>query len=410
VTTQTLVGGASAPTPTFSFVTMVENLVAGEHLEKNPWTQDAMWHNIANQVIDALVTRGVLTRVQADIITGVTPLADLPTEIGCPDASPIWRAVYTTHCLTAGVAFRATKAEIRNIMARRAVTNKQFSFMLGVVVDRDVRQAKSRKEKGSHKPSSLQTARNAFGDGGYLTDAVAGTAWMPIYKTPTELLEMALAGNAAARTTLMIGGGYALMMDGYLTRDRESKFYEGTTPYRATPPAILTDLVGHAYGLRVLATAWSRWNPEIPTHEYDIPDIKEDGTIVIAGQAIETVQPLRLTESRLFEIANPSKVLGGFLKQQENRKAQNRPASPEERDRANRERLTFALEIAREAAAELQASTASPPPHPFGSHDEWKKGMDASHEVYVTLLKNEPDTQAGFINSDDPDNDEEDSY
>ncbi|SOB83181.1 hypothetical protein [Streptomyces sp. 1331.2] len=406
--TQPLTG--SAPASTFSFVTMVENLVAGEHLEKNPWTQDAMWHNIANQVIDALVARGVLTRVQSDIITGATPLTALPGLIGSPDASPVWRAIYTTHCLTSGAAFRAAKAEIRNIMARRAVTTKQFSFMLGVVVDRDVRQAKSRREKGSHKPSSLQTARNAFGDGGYLTDAVAGAHWTPVYKAPAELLEMALAGNVAAKTTLMIGGGYALIMDGYLTRDRESKFYEGTTPYRGVPPVILSDLAGHQHGLRTLAMAWACWNPELPTHEYNIPDIKEDGTVIITGETVETLKPQRLNEGRLFEIANPGKAMAGFLKQQETRHARNRPERPEDRDRANRERLAFALEIAREAAAELQASTVSPPPHPFGSHDEWKKAKDAAHEAYITLVKNEPDTQAGFIDSDDPDSDEDDSY
>ncbi|MFE2544781.1 hypothetical protein [Actinacidiphila glaucinigra] len=410
MTTQTLIGSASTPTPSFSFVTMVENLVAGEHLEKNPWTQDAMWHNIANQTIEALVARGVLTTVQSQIITGVTPLADLPDLIGCPDASPIWRAIYTTHCLTSGATFRAAKAEVRNIMARRAVTTKQFSFMLGVVVDRDVRRTKSRKERGSHKPSSLQTARNAFGDGGYLTDAVAGADWTPVYETPAELLKQALAGNPAATITLMIGGGYALIMDGYLTRDRESKFYEGTTPYRGTPPVILNDLTSHHHGLRTLAAAWNRWNPELPTHEYDIPDIKEDGALVITGETVDTLQPQRLTEGRLFEIANPGKAMAGFLKQQETRHARNRPDSPEDRDRANRERLALALEIAREAAVELRASTVSPPPHPFGTHDEWKRTKDAAHEVYITLEKNEPDTQAGFIDSADPDGDDDNQY
>ncbi|MFD8756395.1 hypothetical protein ACFV0O_36260 [Kitasatospora sp. NPDC059577] len=411
MTTQTTTANPLAPEGgTFSFVTMVENLVAGEHLEKNPWTQDAMWHNIANQVVDGLVARGVLTRVQGDIITGVTPLADLPDLIGCPDDSPVWRAIYTTHRLTSGAAFRAAKAEIRNIMARRAVTTKQFSFMLGVIVDRDIRKAKSRKEKGNHKPASLQTARNAFGDGGYLTDAVVGGTWAPIYKAPTELLGMALAGDTAARTTLMIGGGYALIMDGYLTRDRESKFFEGTTPYRGTPPVILSDLASHPHGLRMLATAWSGWNPELPSHEYNIPDIKEDGSVVIGGSTVETLQAVRLTEGRLFEIASPSKAMAGSLKQQEIRRGRNIADSPEERNRANRDHLIFALEMAMDASAELSASTVSPPPHPFGTHDEWTKARDAALQVYATLVKNEPDTQAGFINSDDPDSDEDESY
>ncbi|MET9401530.1 hypothetical protein [Kitasatospora sp. NPDC002965] len=410
MTTQTTTVDSFTPESTFSFVTMVENLVAGEHLEKNPWTQDAMWHNIANQVIDGLVARGVLTRVQGGIVTGVTPLADLPDLIGCPDASPVWRAIYTTHRLTSGAAFRAAKAEIRNIMARRAVTTKQFSFMLGVIVDRDIRKAKSRKEKGNHKPASLQTARNAFGDGGYLTDTVVGGAWTPIYKAPTELLEMALAGDAAARTTLMIGGGYALIMDGYLTRDRESKFYEGTTPYRGIPPVILSDLASHPHGLRMLATAWSGWDPEQPTHEYNIPDIRDDGSVVIAGSTAETLQAVRLTEGRLFTIASPGKAMAGSLKQQENRRGRNLADSPEARDRVNRERLAFALEIAMDAGAELSASTVSPPPHPFGTHDEWKKARDAALQVYATLVKNEPDTQAGFIDSADPDSDEDESY
>ncbi|MFE7594820.1 hypothetical protein ACFU6K_36000 [Kitasatospora sp. NPDC057512] len=409
MTTQTTTANPLAPESTFSFVTMVENLVAGEHLEKNPWTQDAMWHNIANQVIDGLVARGVLTRSQGDIITGVTPLAELPDLIGCPDASPIWRAIYTTQRLASGAAFRAAKAEIRNIMARRAVTTKQFSFMLGVIVDRDIRRSKSRKEKGTHKPASLQTARNAFGDGGYLIETVTAAAWTPIYKAPTELLELALAGDTAARTTLMIGGGYALIMDGYLTRDRESKFYEGTTPYRGIPPVILSDLASHPHGLRMLATAWSGWDPERPTHEYNIPDINEDGSVVITGSTVETRQAMRLTEHRLFEIASPSKVMAGFLKQQENRRSRSAD-SPEDRDRDNRDRLTVALEIAMEAATELSASTVPPPPHPFGTHDEWTKARDAALQVYATLVKNEPDAQAGFIDSDDPDSDEDESY
>lgn len=38
----------------------------------------------------------------------------------------------------------------------------------------------------------------------------------------------------------MIGSGFALMLDGPLTRDRESKFYAGTAPLQGSPPAIQT--------------------------------------------------------------------------------------------------------------------------------------------------------------------------
>ncbi|NUL03186.1 hypothetical protein HRW07_08015 [Streptomyces lunaelactis] len=394
----------------FSFVTMVENLVAGEHLEKNPWTPDAMWHNIANQTVEALVARGELRREEADIITGLTPLDALPAVIGCPEASPIWRCIYTAYRLTAGLSFGNTKYEIRNIMARRAVTTKQFSFMLGVLVDRDVRQPKNRKAHGARKPATLQTARNAFGDGGFLTEDVPGKYWVPTYEPLPQLLKLALAGNPNARITLMIGGGFVLMMDGYLTRDRESKFYEGSAPFRGSPSAILADLAKHEHGLRLLASAWQAWEPTQPAHEYDIPAIREDGSVIITGDTRETRRPERLTEYRLYEIANPAKAMAGFLKQQETRKAKNQAATPENRDRDNRERLTMALDIAHDAATALKDSPVSPPPHPFGSHEEWEHVKSSAHQVYDILVKHEPDPQAGFIASEAPEDGEDDEY
>ncbi|MFB6660934.1 hypothetical protein ACFCXL_01040 [[Kitasatospora] papulosa] len=394
----------TAETVGFSFITMVESLVAGEHLEKNPWTPDAMWHNIANQVLDVLVARGELNRDEADVIAAVTPLSDLPDVIGCPSPSPIWRCVYAAYRLTSGRAFGETKYEIRNIMARRAVTTKQFSFMLGVVIDRDVRRVKNRKAPGAtRKPATLQTARNAFGDGGFLTDSVPGKRWAPVYQSPDVLLELALAGDSNARITLMIGGGYALIMDGYLTRDRESKFFEGSAPFRGSPPAILSDLVSHEHGLRMLATAWERWNPDVPAHEYDIPDIEKDGSVIVAGETRETRRALRLTEYRLYEIASPAKAMAGFLKQQEARKAKNQADTPEDRDRENRERLVMALEVALDAAAGLRDSTVSPPPHPFGGHDDWETVKGNANAVYEILVANEPDEFADFIDSELPD-------
>lgn len=405
MTTQT----AMQPTGA-SFVSMVENLVAGEHLEKNPWTPDAMWHNIANQTIDALVTRGKMRRREADIILGLTPLQDLPTELGCPDPSPIWRCIYTTYRLTAGLSFGETKSEIRNIMARRAVTTKQFSFMLGVIIDRDVRRPKARKEPGARRPPSLQRARNAFGDGGFLTEDVPGRQWLPVYETVSHVLERALEGDRNARITLMIGGGFALMMDGYLTRDRESKVFEGSAPFRGSPPAILTDLASHNHGLYLLASAWRHWDATKPAHEYDIPEVNADGSLVITGDTRETRSPERLTEYRLYEIASPAKAMAGFLKQQEARKARNQAASPEDRDRDNRERLTQALVIAKDAASSLESSTVSPPPHPFGTHEEWERTRNTAHQVYEILVKAEPDPDEGFISSTSPEQDEDQEY
>ncbi|GHF24570.1 hypothetical protein GCM10010218_01400 [Streptomyces mashuensis] len=402
MTTQT-----AMQTSAMSFVTMVENLVAGEHLEKNPWTPDAMWHNIANQTIDALVARGKLRREEADVITGQTPLAELPTVLGCPDPSPIWRCIYTAYRLTAGSSFSETKAEIRNIMARRAVTTKQFSFMLGVIVDRDVRRSKARKEPGARRPASLQRARNAFGDGGFLTEDVPGRQWFPVFEPLSQLLERALGGDRDARITLMIGGGFALMMDGHLTRDRESKLFEGSAPFRGSPPAILTDLAGHEHGLRMLAAAWQHWDPSKPEHEYDIPVVNADGSVAIAGDTRETRSPERLTEYRLYEIASPAKAMAGFLKQQEARKARNQAATPEDRDRHNRERLAMALDIAKDAATALKNSPVSPPPHPFGMYEEWERTRNTAHQVYEILVRAEPDPEEGFISSTDPEEDED---
>ncbi|MBT2873545.1 hypothetical protein [Streptomyces sp. McG7] len=404
MTTQTAM---PMPTPGTSFVTMVENLVAGEHLEKNPWTPDAMWHNIANQTIDALVARGELRREEADIITGLTPLEELPTALNCPDPSPIWRCIYTAYRLTAGSSFGETKADIRNIMARRAVTNKQFSFMLGVIVDRDIRRPKARKEPGARRPSSLQRARNAFGDGGFLTEDVAGRQWIPVFAPLQQLLERALGGDRDARITLMIGGGFALMMDGYLTRDRESKLFEGSAPFRGSPPAILTDLAGHEHGLRMLATAWEYWDPTKPAHDYNIPVINADGSLVITGDTRETRRPERLTEYRLYGIASPSKAMAGFLKQQEARKARNQAASPEDRDQDNRERLTTALDIAKDAVTALENSSVSPPPHPFGTHEEWERARNTAQEVYEALVRNRPEPGEGYIESAAPGEDED---
>lgn len=399
---------AEATMDGFSFVTMVENLVAGEHLEKNPWTPDAMWHNIANQAVEALVARGELRRNDANIITAGTPLTDLPAAIGCPDPSPIWRCIYTAFRLASGPAFAETKYDIRNIMARRAITNKQFSFMLGVLVDRDVRQSKNRKVKGVRKPATLQTARNAFGDGGFLTESVPGKHWSPVYRQPSELLGLALADDPNARITLMIGGGFALMMDGYLTRDRESKFYEGTVPFRGSPPAILADLAKHEHGLRILATAWQHWNPNLPAHEYDIPEIDKGGNVIVSGETRETRRPKRLTEYRLYEIANPQKALSGVLQQQEIRKAQNQGDAPEDRDRATRELLNVALNAAHDAAKALQASNVSPPPHPFGTHDQWEITKNNANFVYEILVANKPDDLADFIASESPEDEDQD--
>ncbi|MCE0445590.1 hypothetical protein LT493_12835 [Streptomyces tricolor] len=140
-------------------------------------------------------------------------MADLPQVFGgdpAPPGTALWRAVYLVSALTQPDLLELLKDQAKAIKGGKRMSMKGFGELLGPIIDLPWR---------AQKKLMTKQARNAWNNGGVLSNDVA-RAWTPVPTDDfTTLIEPAMKGDYDARRTLAVAGGVALIADKLLTRN-----------------------------------------------------------------------------------------------------------------------------------------------------------------------------------------------
>ncbi|MBB2943285.1 hypothetical protein FB565_002998 [Actinoplanes lutulentus] len=250
-----------------------EDLIASIHTEAAPWDEEAK----AEQTMTRMLRRAVLETgaIDADTrqaIEGRLTVDEMHARLGLPP-NRLWATALTLQAILNGWDKGVSTLfaeEFANRRPTRMVIGKQLSTTALAAYKTDPQYA---------------VAKNAFADGGPITDRVWKSPWTlttgdSAQKVLDDILDRALAGESSAIAELSVLGGTAAMLQALLTRDRGSKLTESgervdrKVPYRTRPDKVIAKLTESAGGLRMLhslATAFvGTGNPKM-FHTEDDP-------------------------------------------------------------------------------------------------------------------------------------------
>jgi hypothetical protein len=215
----------------------IRSVLASVHVEFKQWDPAAQNVEVITRALKRIIQqddpRWNTAELQAvyGVAVGRIPVSELPHVFGgdeAPPATALWRAVYLISALTQPDLLELLKDQAKSIKGGQRMSIKGFGELLGPIIDLPWR---------SKKKLVTKQARNAWNNGGVLTnDVIQG--WTPV---PTEdfttLIEPAMKGDHDARCTLAVAGGVALIADKLLTRNVGSSLgvarEKGGVPFRA---------------------------------------------------------------------------------------------------------------------------------------------------------------------------------
>lgn len=215
----------------------IRSVLASVHVEFQQWDPAAQNLEVITRALKRIIQqndpRWNTTELQSvyGLAVGRIPVKELPQTFGgdpAPPATALWRAVYLISALTQPDLLELLKDQAKAIKGGKRMSIKGFSELLGPIIDLPWR---------AKKKLVTKQARNAWNNGGVLTNDVT-QGWIPI---PTEdfttLIAPAMNGDNDARCTLAVAGGVALIADKLLTRNVGSSLgtakEKGGVPFRA---------------------------------------------------------------------------------------------------------------------------------------------------------------------------------
>ncbi|AUY51306.1 hypothetical protein [Streptomyces sp. CB01881] len=365
----------------------VRSILAAVHVEFKGWDAAAQNVEVGSRALRRVLLSNAVKRAAGsadlaevvDLAVGRIKPGQVPRVFGdrAIPPSPLWRAVYLVHALTRPELYREVKRHAMDIKGTRAMTFRGFAELLGPIVDLPWRAAKK---------AVLQQARNAWGNGGVLTDEVLKKSWEPVPTSRfTDLVRPAIGGDLDARMTLAVAGGIALITDKLLTRNVGSTVGR-TVPFRADVHAVVAGLSGqdNEAGLWLLAYAADRFEPDRQAKN-SLTDAQlsrvTDLTSYYSYVDVDLAQPDRvardvtgvevgLSQYRVVAASDPA--------QTEQAEAEKRKAlggeqlSINEQIAQERSGLLKALESAEDRLNTLTALTTSSTLNAFGSKSEWE--------------------------------------
>lgn len=236
--------------PLRDLVAAKDELLAGLHVHVTPWASGAQFDQGMQTVYRRAHDEGVLGEALYTVLTNAVGVESLHDLLGLPQHR-LWAAALHQQAVLARPQNAAMRRLIRQEFGLGKADRERIGARLGVVA-----LSAYRSQQGG-----LDRPLNTFANGGTITDHVWNVPW--VLTTGADamvvldaVLRKALSGEPEAKAELTILGGTAAILSGLLTRDRGSK--EGVqredwkTPYRATPPRLLTSLASTAGGLRML--------------------------------------------------------------------------------------------------------------------------------------------------------------
>ncbi|MFJ6843563.1 hypothetical protein ACIQRE_12900 [Streptomyces griseoluteus] len=215
----------------------IRSVLASVHVEFKQWDEAAQNVEIITRALKRIIQQDDPRWDTADlqsvygIAVGRIPVSELSQVFGgdpAPPATALWRAVYLISALTQPDLLELLKDQAKAIKGGQRMSVKGFGELLGPIIDLPWR---------AKKKLVTKQARNAWNNGGVLTNDVT-QGWTPIpTKDFTTLIAPAMNGDDDARRTLAVAGGVALIADKLLTRNVGSSLgaikEKGGVPFRA---------------------------------------------------------------------------------------------------------------------------------------------------------------------------------
>ncbi|MER6080532.1 hypothetical protein [Streptomyces sp. NPDC001833] len=224
----------------------IRSVLASVHVEFKQWDAAAQNVEVITRALKRIIQQGDprwnTAELQAvyGLAVGRIPMAELPQVFGgdpAPPGTALWRAVYLVSALTQPDLLELLKDQAKAIKGGQRMSMKGFGELLGPIIDLPWR---------AKKKLVTKQARNAWNNGGVLSNDVT-QGWTPQPTDDfTKLIAPAMNGDDDARRTLAVAGGVALIADKLLTRNVGSslgaKKEKGGVPFRSDVNKVIEGL------------------------------------------------------------------------------------------------------------------------------------------------------------------------
>lgn len=249
-----LVGFEPYPGGTTGFPTAVRSLVALRHVDPpKPWGEGPENESLADEVLDELLRRGLVTATEREYYAGSCTKAEARAA-HLPD-DPVLRAARLVHLFTAGgdEVYEAIRVAVTSQSTRKRMTQKLMNDLATALVLRAV--SKDRADIDQAR----RYLRHAFGKAAHRRDA-----WNATSRSTDELVAAALKEAAAAiagdreepgpaSVELAVRAALPLVIDGRLNADRGTS--NNDQPDRRTPGEVLDAMRRKPQGIQQLGRA-----------------------------------------------------------------------------------------------------------------------------------------------------------
>jgi len=269
-----LVGFQPHPSGTTTFPTAVRSFVALRHVDPpKPWGEGPENESLADEVLDELMRRGLVTATERDYYAGSCTKAEARAA-HLPD-DPVLRAARLMHLFTSGgdEVYEAIRVAVTSQSTRKRMTQKLMNDLAIALVLRAI--SKDRADIDQAR----RYLRHAFGK------AVHRSGFWTATSRPTaELVAAALKEAAAAiagkldepgpaSVELAVRAALPLVVDGRLSADRGTS--NNDQPDRRAPSEVLETMRRKPQGIRQLGQALADYAGGI-----DIRAVGEDGEVL----------------------------------------------------------------------------------------------------------------------------------
>lgn len=249
-----LVGFEPYPGGTTGFPTAVRSLVALRHVDPpKPWGEGPENESLADEVLDELLRRGLVTATERDYYAGSCTRAEARAA-HLPDDSSL-RAAQLVHLFTAGgdEVYEAIRVAVTSQSTRKRMTQKLMNDLSTALILRAVSADRADVDQ------IRRYLRHAFGKAAHRRGA-----WKATNRPTAELVEAALREVAEAIVTdadepgpasveLAVRAAFPLVVDGRLSADRGTS--NNVQPDRRTPGEVLDAMRRKPHGVRQLGQA-----------------------------------------------------------------------------------------------------------------------------------------------------------
>lgn len=249
-----LVGFEPYPGGTTGFPTAVRSLVALRHVDPpKPWGEGPENESLADEVLDELLRRGLITATERDYYAGSCTRSEARAA-HLPD-DPALRAAQLVHLFTAGgdEVYEAIRVAVTSQSTRKRMTHKLMNDLSTALILRAVSADRADVDQ------IRRYLRHAFGKAAHRRGA-----WKATNRTTVELVEAALREVAEAIVTdidepgpasveLAVRAAFPLVVDGRLSADRGTS--NNDQPDRRTPGEVLDAMRRKPHGVRQLGQA-----------------------------------------------------------------------------------------------------------------------------------------------------------